>query len=71
LAARSLIYSKIIAKEELTDNSSALPHLRNELACIQMVNRLSIDDCRRLLPRVRRAGTSATHQIVAAYLAGS
>jgi hypothetical protein len=71
LAARSLIYSKIIAKEELTDDLSGLPHLRDELACIQMVNRLSLDDCRLLFPLVRRAGTIETHQIVADYLAGS
>jgi hypothetical protein len=71
LAARSLIYSKLIAKEELTDDLSALPHLRDELACIQIIRRLSLDDCRRLFPLVRRSGTTQTHQIVAEYLAGS
>jgi len=70
LAARSLIYSKLIAKEELTDNLSALPHLRDELTCIQIVRRLSIDDCRHLFPRVRRAGTTKAHRIVADYQAG-
>jgi hypothetical protein len=69
LAARSLIYSKLIAKEELTNDLSALPHLHDELACIQIVRRLSLDDCRRLFPMVRRAGTSQAHQIVAEYLA--
>ena len=71
LAARSLIYSKLIAKEEFTDDLSALPHLRDELACIQIVGRLSLDDCSRLFPLVRRAGTTQAHQIVAEYLTGS
>jgi hypothetical protein len=69
LAARSLIYSKLIAKEELTDDLSALPHLRDELTCLQIVRRLSLDDCRRLFPMVRRASTTQAHQIVSEYLA--
>jgi hypothetical protein len=69
LAARSLVYAKLIAKEELTEDLSTLPHLQDELACIQMVNRLSIDDCVHLFPLVRRAGTVQARQIVAAYLA--
>lgn len=71
LAARSLIYSKLITKEELTDGLSPLPHLRDELACIHVVGRLSLDDCRRLFPLVRRVGTTQAQQIVADYLAGS
>ena len=68
LAARSLIYSKLIAKEEITNDMSALPHLRDELACIQITSRLSLDDCRHLFPLVRRASTAQAHQIVAEYL---
>jgi hypothetical protein len=71
LAARSLIYSKLIAKEEMTDDLSALPHLRDELACNQIIGRLSLDDCRRLFPLVCRAGTTQAHQIVVEYLAAS
>jgi len=69
LAARSLIYSKLIIKEELVDGVGELPHLRDEMSCIQTVRRLSLDDCRRLFPLVRRSGTTQTHQIVADYLA--
>jgi hypothetical protein len=68
LAARALIYSKLITKVEMTENLSALPHLRNEWACIQMVGQLSIDDCRRLFPLVRRVGTLEAQQTVADYL---
>jgi len=68
LAARSLIYAKLIAKAELTDHMEDLPHLRDELACIQIVGRLSLEDCRRLFPLIRRAETRRAHQIVAEYL---
>ena len=46
-----------------------LPHLRNELACIRMTNMLSLEDCRRMFPRVRRSGTRQARQIVAEYMA--
>ena len=69
LAARSLIYSKLVAKEESTEDLNSLPHLRDELACIQIARRLSTDDCRRLFPVVRRATSSDARQIVAEYLA--
>jgi hypothetical protein len=69
LAARSLIYSKLIAKEEVSDNLGALPHLRDELACIQISRRLSTADCRHLFPLVRSATSVEARQIVAEYLA--
>ena len=69
LAARSLIYSKLVAKEESTEDLNSLPHLRDELACIQIARRLSTDDCRRLFPLVRGAASSGARQIVAEYLA--
>ena len=69
LAARSIIYSKIIEKEELTDHLITFPHLRNELACIRTTKQLSVDDCRRLFPLVRRTKSSDARQIVAEYLA--
>ena len=69
LAARSLIYSKLIAKEEVSDNLGALPHLRDELACIQISRRLSTADCHHLFPLVRSATSAEARQIVAEYLA--
>ena len=69
LAARSLIYSKIITKNELTDNLNTLTHLRDELKCIDMVRRLNLEDCRRLFPLIRGAVTTQAYQIVSKYLA--
>ena len=69
LAARSIIYSKIVEKEELTDDLNTFPHLCDELDCIQIAGQLSLKDCRRLFPLVRRAKSSEAREIVAEYLA--
>lgn len=68
LAARSIIYSKIVAKEELTDDLNTFPHLRDELGCIRLARLLSLEDCRRLFPMVRRARSFEARGIVAEYL---
>ncbi len=68
LAARSLVYAKLIAKEEITDRLETYPHIRNELDTIAMVNRLSINDCRALFPQIRRSSSAATVEIVKNYL---
>ncbi len=68
LAARAMIYSKILEKQELDADSGTFPHLRDELACIRSVRQLSIDDCRHLFPLIRRASTSEARRLVAAFL---
>ena len=71
LAARSLIYSKLIIKQEINKDLKSMPHLSDELACIETVNRLTLNDCRRLFPLVRQASTQQTRQIVEEYLSAS
>ena len=68
LAARSIIYSKIIVKDELNDDLNTFPHLRDELNCIRRVRQLSLRDCRRLFPLVRRAQSSEAREIVNGYI---
>ncbi|MGD2096228.1 MAG: hypothetical protein PVG35_01530 [Desulfobacterales bacterium] len=68
LAARSLIYTKLIEKEEQTAELESFPHIRDELACIQAVGLLTVSDCARLFPLIRRAGSIQVRQIVADYL---
>jgi hypothetical protein len=68
LAARSLIYTKLIQKQELTADVESFPHLRNDIACIQTVDKLSLSDCRHLFPRLRHANTSEVLQFVSDYL---
>jgi hypothetical protein len=71
LAARSMIYSKILEKQELDEEGGTFPHLRDELACIQAARRLSLDDCRHLFPLIRRTGTLVARQILTRFLAAS
>jgi hypothetical protein len=69
LAAQSMIYSKIIKKEEQKDNLKDFPHIRDELACIHTAKRLSVQDCGRLFPLIRRAKSTTARQTVTDYLA--
>ena len=71
LAARALIYSKIITKEELSDDTMAYPHLQDELLCIEVTRGLSVNDCRRLFALIRGVSTFAARQIVAEDVMGS
>ena len=71
LAARSLIYSKIIFKEELNTDMAAYPHLRDELICIKATRGLSVNDCRRLFAKIRGVNTFEARQIVAEHIIGS
>jgi hypothetical protein len=71
LAARSLIYSKIIEKDEHIEDLHTYPHLLNELACIRISNHLSLADCRHLFARIRRAPSLEARQIVTEYLSES
>lgn len=67
-AARALIYNKLILKEEIAADADTYPHTRDELAVGSVTDRLSLDDCRRLYPRVRRASTTESREIVMRYL---
>jgi hypothetical protein len=68
LAARALVYSKLIAKEEITEANEPYPHTRDELAVGALTARLTYNDCRRLFPPIRRASTATAAKIVADYL---
>ena len=70
LAARSLIYSKIVQKEEMVHDPDVYPHIQDELLCINVIRILSMRDCRRLYDRIRGAGTYDSRQIVGDYVKG-
>jgi len=64
LAARSLIYIRLIEKEELKPSSrDPFPHLRNELFWRVFVKALSYEDCRRLDARIRLLPTSKARKV--------
>lgn len=52
LAARSLVYNQLSVKEEMAPDDDGYPDARDDLSVIQYVNRLSLDDCRRLYGRI-------------------
>jgi hypothetical protein len=64
LAARSLIYIKLIAKEEVLPGASLYPHAEDEARANRLVDSLTYDDCRTLFGKVRHAGRKRTlHQV--------
>ena len=71
LAARSLINSKIVEKEEITEDIGSFPHLINEMMCNKIVQKLSLSDCRQLFPLILDSGTTTAFQIVKDYLANT
>ena len=71
LAARAIIYAKIIEKEEFDADVGTFPHSQDELACIRATGKLNLCDCRELFPLIRRSKTAEARQIVADYSAGS
>ncbi len=71
LAARSMIHSKIVVKEELANNLSTFPHLYDEVECIRITRQLSLKDCRRLFPLVRQVRSAEARELVTGYLAMS
>ena len=71
LCAQSLIYNKIIHKEEIDDETRSFPHLRNEINSINMVNSLTLEDCRRLFTRISPLSTKDAGTVVRKYSPGS
>lgn len=68
LAARSLIYTKLIDKEEQNEDLTTLPHTTDERHCIESTRGLSLNDCRILYPLIRRVSSGQSKQIVSDYL---
>jgi hypothetical protein len=68
LAARALIYSKVIAKEEILESADPYPHTRDELETNAMVGNLTLEDCGRLFPSICRASSETARERVRKYL---
>jgi hypothetical protein len=69
LAARSLIYIKLLQKDELIPGESDAPHSEDEVRVNRVVDRLSVEDCRSLFGKIRLAGRDDAFRLVQAYLA--
>ena len=68
LAARSLIYNKLLQKDESMESINTYPHTRNEIEIISRVNELDWDDCKNVFSKIRLASSSKARLIVKKYL---
>ncbi len=68
LTARSMIYVKLLQKEEIAHDLDAYPHTRDEVEALKLVERLDYEDCRTLFPKVRFAKTDDARELVEDYL---
>jgi hypothetical protein len=68
LAARSLIYIKLVRKDELIPGTSDAPHCEDEVRVNGVVDRLSVEDCRKLFDKIRLADRKSASRAVQAYL---
>jgi hypothetical protein len=68
LAARSLIYIKLIDKDELMPGESPAPHAQEEARVNRMVDRLSFEDCEKLYHRIRSLNRDLSLQAVEEYI---
>ena len=68
LAAQSLIYTKIIIKEEILRAETPFPHTLNEVESSALVQRLGYGDCERLYGLIKHRTREKALEIVLNYL---
>ncbi len=68
LAARALIYNKLIRKDEMADRNEPYPHIRDELQVIEVVKKLTLKNCAELFSLLRRVSTEEARALVNHYL---
>jgi hypothetical protein len=68
LAAQSLIYTKILIKEEMVGAENSFPHTRNEVESSTLVRPLTYSNCEALYARIKNKTTNEARKIVRPYL---
>jgi hypothetical protein len=69
LAARSLIYIKLLAKDELAPTADhPTPHTADEIQAHRLTAALSFQDCEKLYPEIRRLPPEDSVEVVRRYL---
>lgn len=68
LAAQSLIYTKIIIKEEMAGSANTFPHTRNEVESSALVKKLTYSDCEKLYALIKNRATKEAMEIVREYI---
>ena len=67
LCARTLVFMKIVHKDEFADHNGAYPHLRDEGRAMALVNQLSFSQCRNLFLEIRDKSEKEAFAIVSSY----
>jgi hypothetical protein len=68
LAARSLIYIKLIEKEEMIPGKNKAPHAMDEVRVNGLVDRLSFNHCRELFERIRLSKRAQAVEVAQEYV---
>ncbi len=68
LAARSIVFIKLLHKEELDAAAGTYPHIHDEVATLRKVHSLSFNDCKNLYPHIRLVKTQDARFVVDAYM---
>jgi len=71
MAARSLIYIKLLQKDELFPGDSDAPHSEDEVSVNRIVDSLSLEDCQVLFDQIRLAKREKAIRVVEEYLRAS
>ncbi len=71
LAARSLIYIKLLQKDELLPGDSDAPHSEDEARVNRVVDSLNLEDCQVLFDQIRLAKRERAIRVVEEYLGAS
>ena len=67
LCARTLVFMKIVHKDEFADHNGAYPHLRNEGRAMALVNQLSFSQCQKLFMEIRDVSEKEAFALVSSY----
>ena len=68
LCGRTLVFMKIVQKEEISDRKSLFPHLQSEARAAALANRLSLEQCRELFWDLRDLSEEAALAMVSRHL---
>ena len=68
LAARSIVFIKLLQKNEVVSPPGTYPHTLDEVTTLKTVNALSYKDCEALYPRIKLAKTDEARGIVEVYM---
>lgn len=68
LAARSLVFNKIVGKVEMSGEDTSHPHLVEEIRAGHLVRQLTIEDCAALFADIRTVGTHEANERVMQYV---